>query len=50
MHSSSGNIKFTSYSNANEVIKELFESLCAKYQENFINERQNINERKSFYF
>ena len=50
MHSSTGNIKFTSYSNANEVIKEHFESLCAKYQENFIIERQNINERKSFYF
>ena len=50
MHSSTGNIKFTSYSNANEVIKEHFESLCAKYQENFITERQNINERKSFYF
>ena len=46
MHSSSSNIKFTFYSNANEVIKELFESLREKYQENLINEGKNIIERK----
>ena len=34
MHSSSGNIKFTPYNDANEVADELFKSLCARYQEN----------------
>ena len=34
MHSSSGNIKFTPYSDANYVIDELFESVCSKYQVN----------------
>ena len=34
MHSTSNNIKFTPYSDANGVIDELFESLCSKYPEN----------------
>ena len=34
MHSRSNNIKFTPYSDVNEVIDELFESLCSKYQGN----------------
>ena len=34
MHSTSNNIKFTPYSDANDVIDELFESLCSKYPEN----------------
>ena len=34
MHSSSNNIKFTSYNDANEVVDELFESLRSRYQEN----------------
>ena len=34
MHSSSDSIKFTSYSNANEVFDELFESLRSRYQGN----------------
>ena len=34
MHSNSNNIKFTSYSDANEVIDELFESLRSRYQGN----------------
>ena len=34
MHSSSDNIKFTSYNDANEVANELFESLHSKYQDN----------------
>ena len=34
MHSRRGNIKFTSYNDANEVVDELFESLCSRYQEN----------------
>ena len=34
MHWSSNNIKFTSYSDANEVIDELFESFCSRYQVN----------------
>ena len=33
MHSRSDNIKFTSYIDANEVVDELFESLCLRYQE-----------------
>ena len=34
MHSTSDNIKFTSSNAANEVVDELFESLCSRYQEN----------------
>ena len=34
MHSSSDNIKFKSYNEANEVVDELFESLCSRYQGN----------------
>ena len=30
----SDNIKFTPYSNANEIVDELFKSLCSKYQVN----------------
>ena len=33
MHSSSDNIKFTSYSEVNDVIEKLFKSLCSKYQD-----------------
>ena len=32
MHLSKGSIKFTPYRKANDVIGELFESLCSKYQ------------------
>ena len=34
MRSNSGNIKFTSNSDANDVIDKLFKSLCSRYQEN----------------
>ena len=34
VHSSSDNIKFTSYSDASEVIDKLFESVCSRYQGN----------------
>ena len=34
MHSSSNNIKRTSYSDADEIVDELFESLCSRYEEN----------------
>ena len=34
MHSASDKIKFTPYSDANEVVDELSESLCSKYQVN----------------
>ena len=34
MHSSSDNMKFTSYSDASEVIDKLFESVCSRYQGN----------------
>ena len=34
MHSRSNNIKFTSYSDANEAVNELFESLRSRYQRN----------------
>ena len=34
MHSKSGNIKFTSYNDANEVDDEFFESLRSRYQDN----------------
>ena len=43
MHSNSGNIKFTPYSDANDVIDKLFKSL---YQRKC----RNITERKWFYF
>ena len=43
MYSNSGNIKFTPYSDANDVIDKLFKSL---YQRKF----RNITERKWFYF
>ena len=32
MHSSSGNTKFAPYSVANNVIDELFKSLCSRYE------------------
>ena len=35
MHSSSNNIKFTSYNDANEAVDELFDSLRSRYQGNF---------------
>ena len=34
MYSMSYNIKFTSYSDVNEVVNELFESILSKYQNN----------------
>ena len=34
IHSSSGNMKFTHYSDANDVIEKLLKSLCSRYQEN----------------
>ena len=34
MHSNSGNIKFTPYSDANDFIEKLFKSLRSRYQEN----------------
>ena len=34
MHSMSDNIKFTPYNDGNEVVNELFQSLCSKYQDN----------------
>ena len=34
MHSNSDKIKITSYNDANEVIDELFDSLCSRYQGN----------------
>ena len=34
MHSTSDNIKVTSYNDANEVVNELFEPLRPKYQDN----------------
>ena len=34
MHSMSNSIKFTTYSDGNEVIDELFESLRSRYQGN----------------
>ena len=34
MHSTSGNIKFTSYHDTNEVVDELFELLRSTYQGN----------------
>ena len=34
MHSTSDNVKFTPYNDANEVVNELFESLLLIYQDN----------------
>ena len=34
MHTRSDNIKFKSYIDANEVVRELFESLRSRYQRN----------------
>ena len=34
MHSTSDSIKFTPYNDAEKVVKELFESLRSKYQDN----------------
>ena len=34
MHSNSGNIKFTPYSDANDVIDKLYKSVLLRYQEN----------------
>ena len=34
MHSTNDNIKFPSYSDANDVIDELIKSLCSSYQGN----------------
>ena len=34
MHSNSGNVKFTPYSDENDVIDKLFRSLCTIYQGN----------------
>ena len=34
MHSSRDNVRFTSYSDTDEVIDELFKSLCSRYQAN----------------
>ena len=47
MHSSSDNIKFTTYSDANYVIEKLLNSLHSKYRSVWF---RNINERKCFYF
>ena len=33
MHSRSGNIKFISYNDVNEVVHELFDSLCSDIKE-----------------
>ena len=34
MHSNSDNMKLTTYNDSNEVVNELLESLCSKYQDN----------------
>ena len=34
MHSTSDNIKFTSYNDANEIVNKFFESLPSKHQNN----------------
>ena len=34
MHSTSDNIKFTSYNDANEIVNKFFESLTSKHQNN----------------
>ena len=43
MRSSRGNIKLTSYNAANEVIDELFESLCLRCQGNLETSMRGIN-------
>ena len=43
MRTSSGNIKLTSYNAANEVIDELFESLCLRCQGNLETSMREIN-------
>ena len=45
MHSNSSNIKFATYSDANDLIDKLFKPLCSIYKKN-----RNINEKKWFYF
>ena len=42
MHSTSGNIKLTSYNDANEIVNELFESLSLKISRKV----RNMDERK----
>ena len=32
MYSRSNNVRFTSYNDANEVVDELFDSLCSRYE------------------
>ena len=34
MYTTSGNVKFTSYKDVNDVLKELFESVLLRYQNN----------------
>ena len=34
MYAMSGNIKFTSHNDANDVVNELFESLLSRYEDN----------------
>ena len=46
MHTRSNNIKFTPHDDANEVVDEIFESLCSKYQ----GKLGKINDSKRFYF
>ena len=41
MHSNSSNIKFATYSDANDLIDKLFKPLCSIYKKN-----RNINEKK----
>ena len=42
LHSKSENLKFTSYNDVNEVVDELFNSLCSMYQGNLkISMRKN---------
>ena len=46
MHLNNGNIKFTSYNDANEVVNELFKLLSSKYQENL----ETSTKRSDFIF
>ena len=48
-HSSSDNIKLTSYNDANEVADELFDSLRSRYQGN-LETSMREREREQFYF
>ena len=43
IHSSSGNIKLTSYNDVNDVIDELFKSLCSRYQGNLETSMRGID-------